>query len=301
MKKTIQTLIEKNALIADKAVRIGDCNIFRSAGDGKVYVHNKKTNRAYAYDSNGENCKQMTLEAYNTQVSALQARMKAEAAKAEREKVAQWQAQHGESKTQDGRAKETNKTEEDKFPSMDEIALRSEERWIGTPDKTYIWPVGSFVKVRMVEKEDSRVNGRIIADKYLEDGAYRFQFEEVRSVNGVAVETGKSIWFALKADQKTVDSFKNAINKRYDNFIWKKLNEGVEHKWECKKVTTVDLSVFFEYLVKFPIKILYDHTEWVDQDTNQVKRSAKPKVRLWLPGDFDNNDNRQYQNTKATR
>ena len=302
MKNFINTLVSKNQLVNDHPVSVKS-KVFLKV-DKKVYVHDTESNRAYLYTLNADNqvsgFTQITLCKYNTACDAYKKRLEAA-------NVEKWRREHNE-QAQKVRHTETNKTEPDAFPTMGEIPIRREERWNGTPDKNFIWPVGSFITVRMIEeafdKDGKKIatrndEGRIIADAFLLDGAYRFQFEEVRSVDGKAVPTGKKAWFAIPADQKTVDNFKRAVDKRYDNYLWKKLNQGVEYRYKCQPVTVIDLSVFFEYLVKFPIKALYDYTEWVDQNTNEPRRSKNPKVRLWLPGDFDN-DNRQYHNT-ATR
>ena len=294
-KKTTRGTALASILVEDQPKIIDNCQVFKSSANGRIYIYNQATKKAGAYEADGTGYKPISAPVFNKEITALKTRIEAR-------KIAEWRAAHGEDAAQTGRSKETNAVEPDAYPTMDSIPIRREERWIGTDEKQPIWPLGSFVTVRMQEKEGSRKeDGRIDPDAYYveEDNAYEFTFEEVRSENGKPIKTGKTVQFFLKADQKTVDSFKSAINRRYNNYIWEKLNEGVTSKWAYKKVKTVDLSVFFEYLVKFPIKILYDHTEWVDQTTGQSRRSAKPKVRLWLPGDFDN-DNREYHNTKAT-
>lgn len=294
MKNAIRTLNETN-FSADRTVIVDGRQVFKSAGDGKVYVYNPATKKAYRYEADGSANKQITLAEYNVQVAAVKARREAKLLEADRERIAQ--AKEKEARIEAAREeKATRAYEPDNCPEEAEIAIVPEEVWVGTTSEnkpSYLWEPGSLITVRAKKDDPAYPEKHNI---WLDEDGYHIVFEEVRSEDGVAVPTGKEVTFHLAATQKAVDSFKNAINKRSDNWFWKKLNAGVEHRWQCKKVKTIDIKVFFLYLRKYPIKVCYDFTEWTDEG-GQSHRSNTPKIKLWLPGDFDNQKQVTYIKT----
>ena len=293
MKNAITKAIAEGKFTADKGILINGRQVFKNAETGKIYVYNPETRKAGRYEADLTGYKQITLVEYNAQVSALKARIAANKARAEREQMKRWQTSHGEAKAADGRNKSEDATEPEVAPWDQEIQLKREERWVGGKKPEYTWPVGSFITIRIATKKGK--DGKEGLDWTLDKDGYHIKFEEVRSVDGVAEPTGKTGYIHFAATQEAVDSFKKAVNRRYDNLLWNKLNEGAEHRWECKPVTDIDLEVFFLYLRKFPIKALYDHTTWVDKNTGEMRTSKAPKIRLWLPKDFEKQDNRQWQ------
>ena len=95
----IARAIDDGKLVSDRPIKVDDRIIFKSAGDGNIYVLNKATNRAYVYrEGIGglDKGKQVTLAVYKTQVDAVKQRVKAEAAKEERAKIAAWKKAHNE-------------------------------------------------------------------------------------------------------------------------------------------------------------------------------------------------------------
>jgi len=117
MKNIISELISTGKLTEDKAVVIdNNIVIFQSSNSKKIYSFNKTSKRAYEYEADGTHGKQITAAKYKAQCTALRARVKAaqlcesevgsapnseagkraEAARAERERIAKWKLEHGE-------------------------------------------------------------------------------------------------------------------------------------------------------------------------------------------------------------
>ena len=301
MKNIIKNLIANGTLTEDQGKVINGIQLFKSAGNHNIYTYNPKTKRAYRYNENGDNGRQITLQEYNVQVSAIKARKDAELARLDREKITEAKAS---TKTvslyhRDRNGDVTNNdtlTVPEKSAADDEILLYNEDLWVEQRAKSFTWEPGTYITIRAMKQ-----TGEDKPTIWLDEDGYHVIFEEVRSENGDAVQTGKTVTYTFAANQKSVDSFKKAINKRSDNWFWNRLNEGVENRWDCKPVTTINLNVFFKYLRKFPVKVLFDFTEWTDE-LGELHQSTYPKVRLWLPEDFvrDETKNRKHLNIKAT-
>lgn len=100
MKNYISNLIINNKLLNDHPIYTDQehTRLLLKTGNS-VYLFNKVTNKAYLYTVDGTQVVDFTpisLSKYNAQVDAYKARVKAEAAKAERERITQWKREHNE-------------------------------------------------------------------------------------------------------------------------------------------------------------------------------------------------------------
>lgn len=90
-------------------------------------------------------------------------------------------------------------------------------------------------------------------------------------------------------EPKKEDSFVYGINRRSDgDFAIKLEPEGVG-------IDEVDWVCAVEYAKLFPIKMRYDFSQWVDEETGEWKTSKRPKLQLWEASDFENNDEIQWE------
>lgn len=259
---------------------------------GKVYIYNAEKGRASQYEADGTGYTPITVERFNAQVKAAEARIQRDV---ETSKRVRENTQRYEAASHVVKAVSDADTTPDAVPDPDEIEISMEELWVSRKKNSYLWEPGTIITIRAMTQTDEE-KPTIVLD---EDG-YHITFEEVRSENGVAVPTGKTIIYTFAANDDAVKSFKNAINRRSDNWFWNKLNQGVEHRWECKPVTTIALKTFFAYLRKYPVKALYDYTEWVDAN-GEAHQSRNPKIRFWLPSDFtEKKPASQWHNVRAT-
>lgn len=93
---------------------------------------------------------------------------------------------------------------------------------------------------------------------------------------------------SIALDRKAEDNFKRALNLRSKRDLGSKLAD------KRIELTSISFKTAVQYAHKFPVKMNFDFSEWVDRDTNELRRSAKPKLQLWNREDFE--DNRPRKN-----
>ena len=97
------------------------------------------------------------------------------------------------------------------------------------------------------------------------------------------IKTHETSTMIVSLDRKAEDSFKRAINLRSGKDLGVKLaNAGIQ-------LTSISFKTAVQYCHKNPIKMVFDFSEWVDKDTNELKRSKRPKLQLWSKEDFEDN------------
>lgn len=150
------------------------------------------------------------------------------------------------------------------------FTVEFEDACLPAPEVKYDLPIG-MRKVRAMQyaKRAFEVKRNRYGDEYVEDEHYEIVVEDI--------ETGDRTIVKVPATEKAVSSFKRGLNKRTGGDIASKFGED----WQ-----RASLKSFCQYWHRFPIEILFDFSEWVDKDSNELKRSKYPKVQVWIPQDF---------------
>lgn len=121
-----------------------------------------------------------------------------------------------------------------------------------------------------VDRIDAGIKYRRNGTSYEVKAQWKIDMEDVNTHDEVAIYVDRT----AKAER----SFKLAINTRSNGDLQSKI--GPAHE-----VTELSVTSVCAYLSKYPVKMRYDFSEWVDEQGN-AQRSKKPKLLLWIPEDF---------------
>ena len=120
------------------------------------------------------------------------------------------------------------------------------------------------------EKRDDGVAYRRNGTSYTVKAQWIIEMEDIHSGDKTKIYVDRT--------PKAERSFKLAINTRLDGDLQSKI--GPNHE-----VTELSVETIIKWISKYPVKMRYDFSEWVDEAGN-FQRSKKPKLLLWIPEDF---------------
>jgi len=123
-------------------------------------------------------------------------------------------------------------------------------------------------------KRDDGIEYRRDGSSYTVKAQWIIEMEDTR--------TGDKDNIYVDRTAKAERSFKLAINTRLGGELQRKI--GPAHE-----VTELPMEAVIKWIAKFPIKMRYDFSEWVDEQGN-YQRSKKPKLLLWIPEDFQKDE-----------
>lgn len=123
-------------------------------------------------------------------------------------------------------------------------------------------------------KRDDGIEYRRDGSSYTVKAQWIIEMEDTR--------TGEKDNLYVDRTAKAERSFKLAINTRLGGELQRKI--GPAHE-----VTELPMEAVIKWIAKFPIKMRYDFSEWVDEQGN-YQRSKKPKLLLWIPEDFQKDE-----------